>query len=119
MKRAIAAVLVSLVLMGESRAEVVTAEMLAALCNYNSLQQQYQKFAKIAVMEQSAHILKCNSGMKTHYKLKVPFCLSEGGSSLAGAASTFMGYLQQNPHNKKNPAVIVFAEAMGSVSKCK
>jgi hypothetical protein len=119
MKRVIAAVLVSLVLTGESRAEVVTAETLAALCNYNSLPQQYQKFAKNSCNGTIRAYLEYNSGMKTHYKLKVPFCLSEGGSSLAGAASTFMGYLQQNPHHKKNPAAIVFAEAMGSVSKCK
>jgi len=106
-------------LTNESKAEFVNAEMLAALCNYKSLPQQYQKFAKDSCNGTIRSYLEYNSAMKTHFKLKVPFCLSGGGATLSGATSTFIGYLQQNPQHKIKPAAIVFAEAMASVSKCK
>jgi hypothetical protein len=117
--------LIALVLLGvtgvakTSYAEFITAKMLATLCTSNSLPKQYQKFAKDSCNGTIRAYLEYDSGMKTHFKLKVPFCLSRGGSSLAGATSTFIGYLQQNPHHKKNPAAIVFAKTVASVSKCK
>lgn len=102
----------------EAKAEIVTAEVLATLCNYSALPNEYQKFAKNSCNGTIRAYLEYNSAMKVHFNLKVPFCLSPGGASLGGATSTFLGYLQSHPDALKKPASIVFAEAMASVAKC-
>ena len=102
----------------ESMGEVTSAEMLETLCNYKSLPQEHKKFAKHSCYSIIRAYLEYNSAMKTHYKLMVPFCLADGGSTLEGAAATFLGYLQQNPQYKPRTAVVVFADAMALISKC-
>ena len=77
-------VLIALIMLGiagfakNSYVELVTTEMLATLCNYNSFPQKYKKFAKDSCNGTIRAYLEYNVGLKNHYKLKVPFCRSNG-----------------------------------------
>ena len=118
MWRFIGVILVICGLSGQVRGDVISADMLRATCSYQNLPEEVKPTAKQICHTTIRAYLEYNSAMRVVMKSWVPFCLAEGGSSLVGARSTFLGFVAANSELKQESAAVVFMMAMGEVSRC-